>query len=103
MGIIVANGKGRFIDVNPKAEHLLGYDRETLVTLGVDEIAPPEDLDEIREDYGRLIATGQLEGEYRMTAKDGSMVPFYPVDTGKYTFRVKKNQGWFARKIEFKD
>lgn len=74
MGIIVADGKGRFIDVNPTVEHLLGYDRETLVTLGVDEIAPPEDLDEIREDYGILIATGQLEGEYRMTANDGSII-----------------------------
>jgi DNA-binding NtrC family response regulator len=30
MGIIVADGKGRFIDVNPTVEHLLGYDHETL-------------------------------------------------------------------------
>lgn len=74
MGIIVADENGRFIDVNHTVEHLLGYDRETLLTLGVDAIAPPEDLDEVREDYERMMATGQLEGEYRMTTKDGSII-----------------------------
>ena len=74
MGIIVADKAGRFLDVNPTAEKLLGYGRAELLAMGVEHIAPPEDLNEVREDYDRMIASGYLEGEYRMHVKDRRII-----------------------------
>ncbi len=74
MAILVADSKGRFLDANPMVTTLLGYDKDTLLALEVSDIAPAEDLYDVRGDYRRMILTGHLEGEYRMCRSDGGII-----------------------------
>ncbi len=74
MAIIVADGLGRFHDVNPAAIQLLGYDRATLLGMGVMNLAPAEDLEKLWRDFKGMLVSGNFQGEYRLFARDGRII-----------------------------
>ena len=74
--ICLANADGNLIEVNHKAEILLGYNREELSKLHVSQIHPLDSLQEVREHFQGIvqgITTSTLETF--VLRKDGSQVP----------------------------
>jgi PAS domain S-box-containing protein len=74
--ICLADAQGNLIEVNHKAEILLGYTREELSKLHVSQIHPPDALQEVREHFQTVvqgIAAPMLES--LVLRKDGSQVP----------------------------
>ena len=72
--ILVADAARRYVDANPAATELLGYDREELLGLRVEDVvtdAPEWTADE----YARYQAEGSWRGELELRRKDGTSVP----------------------------
>ncbi|MEN9937448.1 MAG: hypothetical protein RLZZ387_4027 [Chloroflexota bacterium] len=73
--VLVADGAGRYQDVNPAAEQLLGYTRAELLQLTVADLAV--DLGAIQRSFEALTARGVSEVEVEMRCKDGAVVPVH--------------------------
>ncbi|OIQ58498.1 sporulation kinase E [Moorella thermoacetica] len=74
-GIFLADVQGRLVDVNPSGCALIGYTRNEVLKLSLQDLIPPEDLaaqpvhfDDIRDGKTILI-------KRRLRCKDGSVVP----------------------------
>jgi PAS domain S-box-containing protein len=74
-GIFISDATGRYIDVNSAGLTMLGYSREELLQMNLNDLIPSEDkgkkpprLDEIRA--GKTVIT-----ERRLICKDGSLLP----------------------------
>jgi PAS domain S-box-containing protein len=74
--IIVAEPDGKFLEVNKKAEDLLGYGKEALLGMKVADIHPPEELDRVILHFSGA-AAGRIGFLYdtRVLRKDGTVVP----------------------------
>ena len=72
--IFVTDATGRYIDCNPAAIEMLGYDTATLLGMRITDILPPEDHDAALREFMGLIAGGQLEREYRLVRSDGKVI-----------------------------
>jgi PAS domain S-box-containing protein len=72
--IFVADGNRNYLDVNPAAEELLGYTRNELSQMRVDDVVMGG-TDWTAAEYERYLAGGQWQGELSMRRKDGSLVP----------------------------
>ncbi len=73
-GIVVIGADRRFLDVNPAAARLVGYSREELCRLRVDDIVAgsPE---EISGQWNRFLEDSVWRGEFALRRKDGVPVP----------------------------
>lgn len=72
--IFVADADRRYQDANPAAEELVGYTRDELIGMRVDDVVAsgPEWT---AAEYDRYLAGGQWQGELSLRRKDGSIVP----------------------------
>lgn len=68
---LLADDAGRFMNANPAACTLLGYTREELLRLSVQDIAPLREP--AAELWTEFLARGTLEGEFTVQRKDGSL------------------------------
>jgi PAS domain S-box-containing protein len=78
IGIIIADGKGRILEANDAFLHILGYDREDLVSGHVrwTELSPPEWRERDMLTQAELNSTGIVQPfEKEYIRKDGSRVP----------------------------
>jgi PAS domain S-box-containing protein len=66
---------GRFIEVNPKAQSMLGYSREELLKMTMHEITPKEHLRQLPEIGRQLKEKGRVSFETEGIAKDGTLIP----------------------------
>ncbi len=72
--ILVADVERRYVDANAAASGLLGYEREELLRLRVEDIVT--DVPEWTEaEYSRYVSEGRWQGELELSRKDGSTVP----------------------------
>jgi PAS domain S-box-containing protein len=73
--IIVADSKGTFLEVNRKAEYLLGYKREELLCMNPRNIIPKSEFKRIMHDFSR-IAAGEIYLCYdsKVLRKDGKLI-----------------------------
>ena len=71
--VFVADDDMRYIAVNAFACETLGYTREELLRLRVDEVAREP---EAGSEYDEMLARGRRDGVAVLTRKDGSTVPF---------------------------
>jgi PAS domain S-box-containing protein len=71
-GIFLATLDGRFVDVNPDACAMSGYDRAELLTLGAADLLPPDSRASVADHVNRLLAMGRIVGEVQSVRKDGS-------------------------------
>jgi PAS domain S-box-containing protein len=69
--ILLMDNAGRYVDANPAACQLLGYDREELLRLTVADVTPGVDRERIPELMRRFLAAGTLHGEYTLVCKGG--------------------------------
>jgi PAS domain S-box-containing protein len=70
--ILVADSDGRYTDVNRAACSLLGYTREELLTMRVEDLAPEPARGELVSAWETFQETGQLRGELELRKADGS-------------------------------
>ena len=70
--LLLADDDGRYIDANPAACVLLGYERSELLRMSVSDIRPARHRDEGRVAWQQLLATGDLTGEYTCLREDGT-------------------------------
>ena len=72
--ILIADDRGRYIDVNEAATRLTGYSRAELLKMSVWDLTP-----EVRQALGRrlwreFIARGRMSGLYQLRRKGGRLV-----------------------------
>jgi PAS domain S-box-containing protein len=74
--IIIADSKGNCLEVNRKAADLLGYTREELAGMSIQDIHPYKELERIIYDFSR-IAAGEIHSSYdtKVLRKNGKIVP----------------------------
>ena len=75
--IFIANSKkGYIVDVNLKAEELMGYTKSELVTMHQSQIHPPELLEEIKNKFKEFTSTDEFHYlETFVLTKDGNRIP----------------------------
>ena len=72
-GIFIADGNGRYLDVNPEACAITGYSREELLAMHLHELLPVEAIDEGQAHFARVKTLGAASGEGRFRRKDGEI------------------------------
>ncbi|AKJ64908.1 PAS domain S-box protein [Kiritimatiella glycovorans] len=76
-GVFVADGRGRYVDVNPASERITGYSAEQLTTMSIPDLIPPESRETAAAHFRRLTETGEANTEVAFVRADGS--------TGRWT------------------
>jgi PAS domain S-box-containing protein len=71
LAIFISNEKGRYIDANPAACSLLGYELAELQKLSIVDISPPEDCPRVVSEFAELLHSGRLDAEYRLLRRNG--------------------------------
>jgi PAS domain S-box-containing protein len=72
--IFVADAERRYRDANPAATALLGYSRDELLTMKVDDLVVAGPI-WAEDEFARYLAEGHWQGELEMRRKDGVTVP----------------------------
>jgi len=72
--ILLADDQGCYIDANPAACRLIGYDREELVGMHVSDLTPDEVRDRVPEAWQSFRQSGREEGEFTLQRKDGARI-----------------------------
>ncbi len=70
-----ASATGRFIEVNDRACHYLGYSREELLQMSVPQIDAPETLADVPAILRKLFEEGRATWEGIHVSKDGRKIP----------------------------
>ena len=74
-GIHTYDLRGNFIDVNLKLCEMLGYTRDELLRLNVEDLIPPQDLAAAPIRFDKLQAGETVLSERRLLRKDGTLLP----------------------------
>jgi PAS domain S-box-containing protein len=74
-GIFVADREGHYIDANPAACAMVGYERAELCAgMTLMDLAATPDLESYRSRFGLVLASGEAEFEMPLRRKDGAAV-----------------------------
>ena len=76
-GVFVADGQGRYVDVNPASERITGYSAEQLTAMSIPDLIAPESREAAAAHSLRLTETGEANTEVAFVRADGS--------TGRWT------------------
>ncbi|MBN2279922.1 MAG: PAS domain S-box protein [Candidatus Marinimicrobia bacterium] len=71
IGILVANDKSEYVDVNPTVANLLGYSCEELLKMCVNDIIWPDDREKGRMHFQEVRKKGKAYGEMAHLCKNG--------------------------------
>jgi diguanylate cyclase (GGDEF)-like protein/PAS domain S-box-containing protein len=74
-GIFITNQLGQFRYANLAAGQLLGYSRDELLSMQIEDITPPKYLQAMRAMFETLVSTGSMRCELRPLGKDGKVTP----------------------------
>ncbi len=84
---------GNIVSANHTAESLLGYTREELLSMSIQEIYPHEIIDAVQECFKSLKQRGDFRVESILKAKDGQLIPVeIPRSASMTTMKI-----WFER------
>lgn len=83
-GVLVANEKGQYVDVNPAATAITGYDRERLLRMSILDITAGDSRADAIERFRQLQQTGSMSTELQYLHADGS-VRWWTVSAAKIT------------------
>src|ERR1700755_3022686 len=72
--VLVFDGDGRFLEVNPRLYRMLGYTREELSQMRVEDLIPEEDLATDPIPHAELSAGKTVRRRRRLRRRDGSHV-----------------------------
>ena len=73
-GILLADNTAGYVDANPAACMLTGYDRAVLLQRSVWDLTPEMDQERGRALWQHFLATGTQQGEYTLQRQDGTSV-----------------------------
>lgn len=73
--VVFVDSARRYVEVSEGVCRLLGYTRNEILAMTIDDITPPELRLEVSGKFQQYVARGGLEGEYLLMAKDGRRVP----------------------------
>jgi two-component system, cell cycle sensor histidine kinase and response regulator CckA len=74
LAVFVADAEGRYVDCNPAAVDLLGYDAATLTRMRITDIVSVDDRAAVLRDFAALLDAGRVEGEYQLLKRNGEPV-----------------------------
>jgi len=72
-GIFISDHQGRYIDVNSAGSKMLGYSREEILKLSIQDLVVQEDVHRIKPEINRLQNEDSVISEWRFRRKDGSI------------------------------
>jgi diguanylate cyclase (GGDEF)-like protein/PAS domain S-box-containing protein len=73
--MFITDQEGHYQYVNHAAINMLGFDRDALMQMSIADITAEEDLKEVWQEFRQLLTTGALRSEFRLRAKDGTLIP----------------------------
>lgn len=71
-GLFVADASGRYIDVNPAALQMLGYERDEFLALSLNDILDPAEYQRLAQTVADMADKVLRRSEWRFRRKDGS-------------------------------
>lgn len=74
-GIFLADGQGRYLDVNTAGVEMLGYTREEILQLSIADIIAAEEVPRIAPEVARFDGGAIARSEWKFRRKDGSFFP----------------------------
>src|SRR6476646_10814832 len=74
VAILIANDRGRYVDVNRAAAVLTGYTRRELLTCAVWDLTPDPRQTLGRRLWRGFLERGRMSGIYQIRKKDGALV-----------------------------
>ena len=83
-GILVADEKGNFVEVNPKTTLITGYTKRELIHKSIPDLIPETSHKEAGEHFQRVLTTGNSTGELPFITKKGK-IRYWTVDAVKIT------------------
>ena len=72
-GVFVADGQGRYVDVNPASERITGYSAEQLKAMRITDLIAPESRETAAKHFQRLTEIGEAATEVAFVRADGSV------------------------------
>ena len=73
LGLFIADRHGRYVEVNPAAARMLGYEQDELVGLSIPDVLAPEALEAGQRHFATVIAQGSVSTEILHRCKQGSL------------------------------
>ncbi len=70
--MLIVDDDRRYVEVNEAALDALGYTREELLSLRIDDLMPPEDRAVVADRWGDFLAAGTVRAPGRLRCADGS-------------------------------
>jgi PAS domain S-box-containing protein len=74
VAMLVADNRGRYVDVNDAAVFLTGYSRAELLRRSVWDLTPAVEQTRGRTLWRAFLARGRMSGQYRLQRKSGRVV-----------------------------
>src|SRR6266496_3687658 len=74
-GIFVADGQGRYLDVNSPGAAMLGYTREEILKLHIRDVVLDDDTSRVVPELARLSEGEIVRSDWKILRKDGSIFP----------------------------
>jgi len=72
-GVFVVDETGRYLEVNPAASIITGYDKEELLNLSFQDLTPADSLDAAFNHFRTLLETGISKGDVKFIHKNGDI------------------------------
>ncbi len=73
--VFIHSVDGKMVDVNTRAEELLGYTKDELMGMKVPELHTEESVSQSHEAFARIRDEGSVRFESQMMRKDGTVIP----------------------------
>ena len=73
--VLVADDDHTYVAVGSGVKDVLGYEPDDVLGRGIEDISPPDLAAGTLDAWGRFLADGRQDGEYRLMARDGREVP----------------------------
>jgi len=74
-GIFLCDAHGRYLDANAAGCDMLGYKRDELLRMGLEDVIEPQETPRIAAELARLEGGGIVRSEWGFRRKDGSHFP----------------------------
>jgi PAS domain S-box-containing protein len=72
--ILLTDDDRRYVDANPAACNMLGYEREELLTMSVEDVTADDSREAVPDMWAAFVEAETLGGEYTLQRKDGGTV-----------------------------
>lgn len=71
-GVFVADGTGKYLEVNNAAARITGYSKEELLNLSIPDLIHPHYRDKAASHFRSVVEEGKATGDLKLIKKDGS-------------------------------